>query len=497
MTAVTTQAVRAGSSSGSVSGVPDGVVYFGGAWVQVPGAAHIEVLNPATEEVLGWVPEAGAGIAEEAMRAARAAFEDWAATPVDVRSDLLAALAQAMEQRGEELARLASAEIGMPIRDARPGQVMLPARVLRSVAELARGWDWQWRDQAGNTVVREPAGVVLGITPWNFPVHQIVAKLAPALAVGCTVVLKPAELAPLNALFLAALCDEVGFPPGVVNVVTGTGAVTGEALVQTRSYDVVSFTGSLLVGRRIGAIAGENIVRATLELGGKSPAVVFRDADLETAVATTVRNCFVNAGQKCNAPTRLLVPEELRERACEIAAEAARSYVTGDPLDDATTLGPLVSGDQRSKVARYVDQARERGARIITGGTFDPAATGFGYPPTIATDVAPDDPIATEEVFGPVLVVLGYRSEEEALELANATEYGLSAEVWSGDERTAARAARRIRAGQVRVNGVRTSGLPVSPFGGYKKSGIGRELGPLGLEEFVEVKAILGDPLLG
>src|SRR5690606_16044499 len=297
-----------------------------------------------------------------------------------------------------------------------------------------------------------------------------------------------------NALFLAALCDRIGLPPGVVNVLPGTGAVTGEALVQSRAYDLVSFTGPLTVGRRIGAIAGERIVRATLELGGKSPAVVLDDADLETAVRTTVTNCFTNAGQKCNAPTRLLVPERRRDEAVEIAVAAAESYVLGDPLDESTTMGPLVSQAQRHKVLGYLERTA---GRVVTGGAADGFDRGFFIRPAVITDVPEDDPAVREEIFGPVLVVLGHHGEDDAVRMANDTEYGLSAEVWSADPQRARRVARRIKAGQVRVNGVRTPRPPVSPFGGYKCSGLGREMGPFALEEFLEIKAILGDPEAG
>lgn len=475
---------------------PDDAVYVDGNW-QVPAdAAPIEVIDPATEEVLATVPESGPDVARRAVDAATRAFAEWSRTPVTQRVDYLRALADAMEAESEGLATVAAREIGMPVRDARGGQVALPVNVLRSVGEIALGHLWEYRDAAGNTVCHEPIGVVVAITPWNFPVHQIIAKLAPALAAGCTLVLKPAETTPLNALYLAALFDRVGIPGGVVNVVTGTGPITGEALLAGGGYDLVSFTGSLAVGRHIGATAGQDIVRATLELGGKSPAIVLDDADLEAAVTTTVRNCFVNAGQKCNAPTRLLVPAARLDDAVEIAARAAEEYVLGDPLDADTTMGPLASAEQLDKVTRKVVEARERGVRVATGGQRAERSRGYYFEPTIVTDVDVHDPIWTEEVFGPVLIVHPYRDADDALALAHDTEYGLSAEVWSGDPAAAAALARRLRAGQVRVNGVRTAGLPVSPFGGYKRSGLGRELGAYGLTEFIEVKAILGDPLL-
>ncbi|MDJ0420394.1 aldehyde dehydrogenase family protein [Rhodococcus opacus] len=473
---------------------PPNSVYIAGEWISSPDLERLPVLNPASEEVIGSIVDASPAEVEAAFAAARAALPKWSATAPGQRADVLDRLADAFREHGEELAVLASREIGMPIKESRAGQADLPERVLRSTADIARNFPWEARDASGTTVIREPVGVVLGITPWNFPVHQIVAKLAPALAAGCTIVLKPAELTPLNGLFVAALCERIGVPSGVVNVLTGRGATTGEALVQSGQYDLVSFTGSLAVGRHIGAVAGERVVRATLELGGKSPAVVLDDADVEAAVRATVRNCFTNAGQKCNAPTRLIVPEARREEAVSIAASAAAAYVLGDPLDENSTMGPLASALQREKVLSYVEGARARGARVAGGGAVDGVNRGYFVRPAIITDVEPDDPVVQEEIFGPVLVVLGHEGEDDAVRLANDTPYGLSAEVWSGNPARAADLARRIHAGQVRVNGVRTPALPISPFGGYKASGLGRELGPFGLEEYVEVKAVLGDP---
>lgn len=473
--------------------IPQGAVFIGGQWVEVPGAG-IAVHNPATGEVIGNVPDADAETCARAMAAAREALGDWSARPAAERADFLDRLADGFETHGEQLAQLASSEIGMPLPESRAVQSALPAKVLRSTADIARAFAWEARDASGSTIVREAVGVVLGITPWNFPVHQIIAKLAPALAAGCTIVLKPAELTPLNAIFVARLCEEAGIPAGVVNLVTGTGAHTGEALVRGGGYDLVSFTGSLKIGRHIGAVAGEGVVRATLELGGKSPAVVLDDADLETAVRTTVKNCFVNAGQKCNAPSRLLVPAQRRAEAVEIATAAARAYVLGDPLEDGTTMGPLASRVQRDKVLGFLEAARAEGATVHGGELL--VEDGLFVRPAIVSEVAEDSAVVRDEVFGPVLVILGHEGEDDAIRLANDTEYGLSAEVWSGDEVRAARVARRIKAGQVRVNGVRTPPLPVSPFGGYKASGLGREMGPFALEEFLEVKAILGDPHL-
>ena len=474
--------------------VPSNSLFVGGRWYRPEAAADFEVRNPATEEVIGIVPEAPAEFAQEAIAAAQAGFELWSATSVETRAKTLERLAEAMEVHRSQLGRLTSAEIGTPLKDALGGQVDLPVRVLRSYAEIARRYPWDERDEAGSSVVREGAGVVVAITPWNFPVHQIIAKLAPALAAGCSVVLKPAELTPLNALFLAALCESIGLPDGVFNVVTGQGSVVGEALVQSDGYEIVSFTGSLKVGRHVGEVAGSKIARAALELGGKSPAIVFDDADLTVAVQTTVRNCFVNAGQKCNAPTRLLVPRNRLDEAVAIAKEAAESYVVGDPNDPSTTMGPLVSAAQREVVTGFLSRAQSDGARIVTGGRAAQQDRGYFLTPAIVTDVSRSSEIAREEVFGPVLVVMAHDGEDDAIALANDSEYGLSAEVWSGDPGRAAHLARRIKAGQVRVNGVRTPALPVSPFGGYKRSGNGRELGEFGLDEFVEIKAVLGDP---
>lgn len=472
--------------------VPDARLYIDGRWSSPSDRELVPVHNPATEQVIGSVIECTRADIDAAFAAARQALGPWAATTVEHRAELLDALADALHDRGEELAVLASMEIGMPLTESRAVQAAFPESVLRSIVDVARTTRWEYDDESGTTIVREPVGVVLAITPWNFPVHQIIAKLAPALATGCTVVLKPAELTPLNALFLAELCDAAGIPAGVVNVVTGRGSTTGEMLVQSEGYDLVSFTGSLTVGKHIGQVAGGRVIRATLELGGKSPAVVLDDADLETAVRTTVRNCFTNAGQKCNAPTRLIVPDGELARAREIAVAAAASYVLGDPIDPSTTMGPLASAAQRDKVLGYLDAARARGATVAGGVRADGFDAGYYVTPAIVTDVGENDPVVTDEIFGPVLVLLGHQGFDDAVRIANDTPYGLSAEVWSADPALAEALARHIAAGQVRINGVRSPQPPVAPFGGYKASGIGRELGRFGLDEYLETKAVLG-----
>jgi acyl-CoA reductase-like NAD-dependent aldehyde dehydrogenase len=474
-------------------GIPAEHVFIGGEWMTGDGA--IEVVDPYDEQVIGSVPEADAVLTGQAFAAAEDAFLAWSRTTPAERSNLLEALAFAMERWADPLATLASCEIGMPRRDALAGQVHLPVAVARSYARLGTSMEWERRDESGTVIGLVPSGPVLAITPWNFPVHQIIAKLAPAVIAGCPVVLKPSEQTPFNAFAIARLCEEVGFPPGVVNVVTGTGPIAGEALLADERWEVVSFTGSLAVGRRIGAVAGSRVARATLELGGKSPALLLPGADLESAVTATVRNCFVNAGQKCNAPTRMFVPEADRDRLAAVAASVAADYVAGDPLDVATTLGPLVSAVQRDRVRGFIERAESDGAQVLRAGVRLPDH-GFFVAPVVVTGVADDAEVAREEVFGPVLTVLGYADENEAIDRANASQYGLSAEVWAGSDVKAAEVARRLCAGQVRVNGQRTPMPPISPFGGFRRSGLGRELGRAGLDEYLESRAILGDPVV-
>jgi aldehyde dehydrogenase (NAD+) len=338
-------------------------------------------------------------------------------------------------------------------------------------------------------VVREPYGVVGAITPWNYPLHQIMAKVAPALAAGCTVVLKPSEVAPLNALLLAEACLEIGLPAGVLNIVTGYGPEVGEAIASHPLVDMVSFTGSLRAGKRVGAVAAEGIKKVTLELGGKSAFVVLDDAPLEKAIPAGARNAMLNSGQTCSAWTRMVVPRSRYEQALELAVQAIASLKVGDPLDSSTRLGPLISSTQRDRVEGYIAKGKQEGARVALGGGR-PAAFGKGYyvEPTVFADVTSKMTIAQEEIFGPVLSVLPYDTEEEAIGIANDTIYGLAGGVWSGDADRAMRVARRMRTGQVDVNGGKYN--PLAPFGGYKQSGIGRELGMYGLEEYFQVKSI-------
>jgi acyl-CoA reductase-like NAD-dependent aldehyde dehydrogenase len=348
-----------------------------------------------------------------------------------------------------------------------------------------------WEQQLGNSlIVREPVGVVGAITPWNYPLHQVSAKVAPAMVAGCTVVLKPSEVTPLSAFVLAEIFDEAGVPPGVLNLVTGYGPVVGEAIAAHRDVDMVSFTGSTRAGRRVSEVAAANVKKVALELGGKSPNVILDDADLEAAVLNGIQKCYLNSGQTCSALTRMLVPRHKLELAEQIAAAAVAQTRLGDPLDEATQLGPVVSEVQRERVRGYIRKGIEEGAKLVVGGAEPPEGLERGYyvQPTVFSEVTPEMTIAQEEIFGPVLVIQPYEDEDDAVRIANDTEYGLAAGVYSADEEHAKAVARRLRAGQVEINGAAFN--PLAPFGGYKRSGHGRELGPYGIEEFVVLKSM-------
>lgn len=458
-------------------------IYLNGEWTESQATEAIEVVNPTTEEVLDRVPAGTPADVDRAVSAAVEAFPAWSRTSAPDRAAALSAIADAVVKQQQDIAEVITADVGSTTKFAMNVQTGLPIQVLRSYAELLATYSFE--EELGNSMVlRQPVGVVAAITPWNYPLHQIVAKLAAALAAGCTVVIKPSEIAPLAAYRLMEIVDAVGLPPGVVNLVVGTGAEVGEALVRHESVDMVSFTGSTRAGRRITEIAG--LKRLALELGGKSANLILPDADLALAVKVGLANGFINAGQTCNAQTRILVPADRHDEIVELIAAGAARYPVGDPTDPQTRVGPVASATQRDRVRGYIDAAE---GRLVVGGAEPPAGLDRGYfvQPTVFADVPSTARIAQEEIFGPVLAVTPYADEDDAVRIANGTPYGLGGAVWGSPERALA-VARRLRTGQVDVNGGRFN--PLAPFGGYKESGRGRELGRFGLEEFTEVTSL-------
>lgn len=464
--------------------------YVNGQWVQPHGSGLIEVINSTTEAVMGKVPAGAADDVNAAVAAAKAAFESWSNTPVETRAQYLDQIAAKLKERQADIAATIAAEVGMPLPMATAVQAGLAITDVSTNAKLAR--EFQFEEQVGNALItKEPIGVVGCITPWNFPLHQITAKVAPALVAGCTVVLKPSEVAPLTAFMLAEIIHEIGLPAGVFNLVTGYGPVVGEALAAHPDVDMLSFTGSTRAGKRVSELAAQTVKRVALELGGKSANIILDDADFERAVASGIGNCYFNSGQTCSALTRMLIPKSRYDEAVAIAKRAAEKFTVGDPLGGAAKLGPLVSATQRDRVVGYIQKGIAEGATVVAGGPEKPEGleTGYFVRPTVFANVDNQMTIAQEEIFGPVLSLIAYEDEEDAVRIANDTVYGLSGGVWSGDPERAKRVARRLRTGQVEVNGGKFN--PLAPFGGYKQSGNGRELGKFGLEEFLEVKAML------
>lgn len=464
-------------------------MYIGGQWVAADSAETLPVVNPYTEQEIARIPAGDSADVDRAVAAATQAFPGWATTPVDERIEMLDAVAARLSDRGDELAAIITSEVGTPITLSRLIQVGLPTMSFASMRGLVA--DMVFEEEIGNSlVVREPVGVVAAIAPWNYPLHQMAAKVAPALAAGCTVVLKPSEVTPLSTFALMDIFDEVGLPPGVVNMVTGLGTVIGETMIGHPGVNMVTFTGSEGVGRHIGEITGRNLVPSSLELGGKSACIVLDDADMEMAISAGVTRCLLNSGQTCIAQTRLLVPRSRLAEAEAIATAVAAAHTMGDPFDPATLLGPMVTAAHRERVREHIRGAMASGARLVTGGPDMPAGldSGFFVAPTVFSDVTSDMKIAQEEVFGPVQVIIGYDDEDDAVRIANDSRFGLSGAVWSGDEERAMKVARRIRTGQIDVNGGAFN--PYAPFGGVGASGHGRELGAHGLEEFFYLKSI-------
>jgi acyl-CoA reductase-like NAD-dependent aldehyde dehydrogenase len=463
-------------------------IYIDGKWVGASGSARIVVVDPSTEQEIGRFRSSSVEDVDSAVTAAKAAFASWSTTTPVERAAFLADAAAQLNARLAEIGTLIARDVGMPLPLSMMIQAGLPARVMDSYAKLTPVFDWE--SEVGNSlIIREPAGVVGAITPWNYPLHQLVAKTAAALAAGCTVVAKPSEVAPLSAYVLAEIFDAVGLPAGVFNLVAGDLTI-GQALVEHPGVDVVSFTGSARAGTDIASRAAQRLARVTLELGGKSANIMLDDAPIAESVDAAVTKCFLNSGQTCTALTRLVVPRSILSQVEEAAVASAKRFVLGEPTNPATRLGPVVSETQRERVRAYIRGAIADGTRLLCGGSDTPAETpvGFFVAPTVFSDVDNASKIAQEEVFGPVLCIIAYDSEEQAIAIANDSTYGLSGGVMSRDTDRAIAVARRIKTGQVGINNGAFN--PEAPFGGVKKSGYGRELGAEGLHEYLAIKAI-------
>jgi aldehyde dehydrogenase (NAD+) len=466
-------------------------LYIDGGWVASTSSDVIQVVNPATEQVIATVPAASSGDAGAAVRAARTAFATWSRLPIDERVDFVERIAARMTERAEEIAAVVSSEQGMPMTNARRVQAGLPITVMQSYVGIGREFANAEPERIGHSiVVAEPIGVCTFITPWNYPLHQIVGKVAPALVAGCTMILKPSSETPLNAFVLAEIMHEVGLPPGVFNLVTGAGRTVGEALCVHPDVDMISITGSTEAGARIAELGAPTVKRICQELGGKSANVILDGADLAKAVPAGITGMMLNCGQTCTALTRMIVPRHRHDEVVDLAVAALGALSMGDPTSDEHFLGPLVSASQKQTVQDYIRLGLDEGARLVAGGPDDPEGYDVGYyvQPTIFADVDNSMRIAQEEIFGPVLCIIPVDDEDEAVAVANDSPYGLSGAVWADTDDHAIEVARRLQTGQVMVNGGRFN--PMAPFGGYKTSGNGRELGRAGLDEFLEIKAI-------
>ncbi|MCF8198800.1 MAG: aldehyde dehydrogenase family protein [Sulfuritalea sp.] len=464
--------------------------YIDGKWIAPAGRGNIEVFSPADGSLLTTIPQGTPVDADTAVMAARRAFDGWSVTPVAERAVFLKKIQDSLKARGDEIAETITREMGMPLKMSKLIQVGSPTASFGMYSRMLATFPFE--EQIGNSkIVREAVGVVAAITPWNYPLHQIAAKVAAALAAGCTVILKPSEIAPLNAFLLAEIIHDAGLPAGVFNLVTGYGPVVGEALVTHPEVDMVSFTGSTRAGTRVSELASATVKRVALELGGKSAAIILDDADFTVAVKGVVGNCYLNSGQTCTAHTRMLVPESRYAEAAKLAADAAQSWRTGDPMTEGIRLGPLASKMQQDRVRDYIRKGIAEGAELLTGGAELPEGVnpnGYYVAPTVFGKVKPEATIAREEIFGPVLSIITYTDEDDAVHIANYSIYGLAGGVWSATDEHAEKVARRLRTGQVEINGGPFN--LYAPFGGYKQSGNGRELGKYGLEDFLEYKSM-------
>ena len=463
--------------------------YINGQWVEPIGKGTSEVINPANGEVSASVPYGNAEDVDAAVKAARNAFASWSQTSAAERADYLRKLAAEGDKRNADLTQTIIDELGMPIQNAAEFQVDPLAIICESFAEKASLME-ESKTIGNSVVVKEPIGVCSMINPWNYPIWQMIGKIAPALAAGCTMVVKAASQTPSHLFIFAEMCDAIGLPAGVFNMVHGSGREIGAALSSHPEIDLVTFTGSTSAGIQVSKMAAPDVKRVCLELGGKSPFIITEEADLDAAMEFGINDVMVNTGQTCNALTRMIVHESRYEEAVELAKSKAEALMVGDPTDPDVFVGPMSSAGQKQSVLSYIDQGISEGARLVTGGSGMPSGltTGNYVLPTVFADVTNDMIIAQEEVFGPVLVMIKYSTVDQAVEIANDTPYGLASAVWAGDKDKATAIARRIKAGQCAINGGDAN--HEAPFGGYKESGNGREFGVEGLHEYCELKAM-------
>ena len=465
--------------------------YIGGEWVRPYGKDTFEVKNPATEEVIGKIAMGNEDDVDAAVTRARGAFFEFSLSSREERISLLRRILEIYKARKDDIAQAITMEMGAPITFSREQQVITgPANISSTLDALS---NYPFEERMGSTLlVRDAIGVTGLITPWNWPINQIMAKVAPALAAGCSMVLKPSEYAPLSANILAEILDEAGVPPGVFNLIHGDGETVGNAMSGHQDIDLISFTGSTRAGIKVATQAAGTLKRVTQELGGKSGYIIIPDANLQNAVTDCARRCFMNSGQNCNAPTRLLVPQYKQEEASDIAKSFVESLCIGDTMDEGTTLGPVVNERQFNRIQHFIESGEQEGAKLVTGGKGRPKniKSGWYVRPTIFTEVEPGMTIAREEIFGPVLSILTYSDLEDAIRIANSTTYGLAGYVYSSDLETACNVARQLRAGSITINAVATDWN--APFGGYRKSGNGRERGRFGMDEYIELKALQG-----